>query len=37
MSIGVYAAAGLGMDEVGVYCCCGMPVPGWLYLHRHLH
>ena len=26
------------MDEVGVYAAgLGMPVPGWLYLHHHLH
>ena len=37
MSIGVYAAAGLVMDEVGVYCSWDMPVPGWSTLHRHLH
>ena len=37
MSIGGYAAAGLGMDEVGVYCNWDMPVPGWSTLHRHLH
>ena len=37
MSIGEYAAAGLVMDEVGVYCCCRMPVPGWSTLHHYLH
>ena len=37
MSIGVYAAAGLVMDEVGVYCSWDMPVPGWSTLHHHLH
>ena len=37
MSIGVYAAAGLVMDEVGVYCSWDVPVPGWSTLHRHLH
>ena len=26
--VGVYAA-GLGIDEVGVYCSWDMPVPGW--------
>ena len=37
MSLGVYAAAGLGMDEVGVYCSWDMPGPGWSTLHHHLH
>ena len=37
MSIGVYAAAGLVVDEVGVYCSWDMPVPGWSTLHRQLH
>ena len=37
MSIGVYAAASLGMDGVGVYCSWEMPGPGWSTLHHHLH
>ena len=37
MTIGVYAAAGLGMDEVGVYCSWEMPVPGWSTPHLPLH
>ena len=37
MSLGGYAAAGLGMDEVGVYCSWDMPVPGRSTLHHPLH
>ena len=37
MSLGVYAAASLGMDGVGVYCSWEMPVPGWSTLHHYLH
>ena len=37
MSLGVYAAASLGMDGVGVYCSWKMLGPGWSSLHHHLH
>ena len=37
MSLAGYAAAGLGMDEVGVYCSWDMPVPGRSTLHHPLH